>query len=430
MQTLTRLLCLLTIFLCLAALDVTARSSKKSEKIAKSTKQKKDSPTAQKGKNHHEKESAAKNSKTNKRGKNGDRQKEVAESRRGRDKKGSRNRKGKESIADDKKKSRSEAKAHNRRDKDEREKPSGKKEREVVADNKLKANRASKVPEPEQTRPRTVKGSSDKEDSSVTSGKERAGLSNPTAAESLHLPKKSLSVTPLPAAQNDSVGLMGNRTGNGEAKLLPPITKSREVETSKSLERIEETSLAPAPSAKNQASPATLSKPVEAQPDLHALSNESSRVLPQPQVRVVKPPLVTSSSPTLKTPEGKTATSQTKDDEARLTPGTGQTSKQEQSLSGDDTQSNSSNSRGGIATDRVLEIQKALIKRGYLEDEGATGVYDETTRQAMKRFQLANNLSASGLPSAHALKKLGVSKRPDNGYAVTVKSSASADRKP
>jgi hypothetical protein len=223
---------------------------------------------------------------------------------------------------------------------------------------------------------------------------------------------------------------MGNRTGNGEAKLVPPITKSREVETSKSLERIEETSVAPAPSAKNQASPATLSKPVEAQPDLHSLSNESSRVLPQPQVRVVRPPLVTSSSPTLKTPEGKTATSQTKDDEARLTPGTGQTSKQEQSLSGDDTQSNSSNSRGGIATDRVLEIQKALIKRGYLEDEGATGVYDETTRQAMKRFQMANNLSASGLPSAHALKKLSVSKRPDNGYAVTVKSSASADRKP
>jgi hypothetical protein len=430
MQTLSRILCLLTIFLCLAALDVTAKSSKKSEKAAKSAKQKKDTPAARKGRDRHEKETAAKNSKTDKRGKKGDRQKELAESRRGRDKKDSRNRKGKESIAENKKKSRSEAKAHNRRDKGEREKPSGKNQREVVADNKSKASRTNKVPEPEQTRPRTVKGSRDKEDSPLTSGKERAGLSNPTAAESSHLPKKSLSVSPLPAAQNESVGLMENRTGKGESKLLPPTPMSREATANNLKERNEDAKSAPAPSAKNNASFVTLSKPVEAQPDLHSLSNESSRILPQPQVSVVKPPLVTSPSSTLKAPEGKTAISQTKDDEARLTPGTGQTTKPEQSLSGDDTQSNSSNSRGGITTERVLEIQKALIKRGYLEDEGATGVYDDTTRQAMKRFQMANNLSASGLPSAHALKKLGVSKRPDNGYAVTVKSSPSADRKP
>ena len=429
MQAFSRILCLLTICLCLAALDVTAKSSKKSEKATKSAKQKKDSPAARKGKDRNEKQTSAKNSKADKRGKKGERQKEVAESRRGRDKKDSRNRKNKESIAEDKKQSRSEANAQNRRNKGERDIPTGNKERGVVADNKSKANRASKVPEPEPTRPRTVKSSREQEDSPAATMKERVTATNPAATESAHLQKKSLTL-PLPAAQNEPVELIENRTGKGEAKLQPPTPRSREANTNILLERDRDAKIAPAPSAKNQSSSATLSNPINAQPDLHSLSNESSRGLPQPNVSVVKPPLVSSPSPALKVAEGKTATSQTKEDEARLTPGTGQTTKPEQSLSGDDTQSNSSNSRGGISTERVLEIQKALIKRGYLEGEGATGVYDETTRQAMKRFQMANNLSASGLPSAHALKKLGVSKRPDNGYAVSVKSSASPDRKP
>src|SRR5262249_34295554 len=157
------------------------------------------------------------------------------------------------------------------------------------------------------------------------------------------------------------------------------------------------------------------SKPIKAQPDLRSFSNESNRVLPQPHVSVVKPPLINSPITTLNAPEGKAATPQTKENDERLTPGSGQAVKPEQSATSvDDSQQNplSPGSRGGIVPERVLEIQKALIKHGYLEGEAATGVYDETTRQAMKRFQMANNLSATGLPSAHALKKLGVSKRP------------------
>lgn len=80
----------------------------------------------------------------------------------------------------------------------------------------------------------------------------------------------------------------------------------------------------------------------------------------------------------------------------------------------------------GIALERVIEIQNALVKAGYYQGE-ATGVYDETTKQAMKQYQQANNLQASGLPSAHALKKLGVAKRKNDDYAVSVKSAKHKD---
>ena len=41
----------------------------------------------------------------------------------------------------------------------------------------------------------------------------------------------------------------------------------------------------------------------------------------------------------------------------------------------------------------------------------------------MKQYQQANNLQASGLPTAHALKKLGVAKTKNDDYAVPVKSA-------
>ena len=75
----------------------------------------------------------------------------------------------------------------------------------------------------------------------------------------------------------------------------------------------------------------------------------------------------------------------------------------------------------GIPTERVSEIQRALIKLGYLSGP-ASGQYDDDTVEAMKQFQSANQLPATGLPSAHALKRLGVPKRSSDGYAVPVKS--------
>ena len=80
----------------------------------------------------------------------------------------------------------------------------------------------------------------------------------------------------------------------------------------------------------------------------------------------------------------------------------------------------------GIPPDRVMEIQSALTKAGYYSGE-VTGVYDENTKQAMKQYQQAHSLNASGLPSAHALKKLGVSKRSNATTATPIKKAADGE---
>jgi peptidoglycan hydrolase-like protein with peptidoglycan-binding domain len=59
----------------------------------------------------------------------------------------------------------------------------------------------------------------------------------------------------------------------------------------------------------------------------------------------------------------------------------------------------------------------------------ATGQYDEITIQAMKQFQAANGLPETGTPSAASLKKLGVSKRSNDGYAVPVNSLSEGEKK-
>ena len=82
----------------------------------------------------------------------------------------------------------------------------------------------------------------------------------------------------------------------------------------------------------------------------------------------------------------------------------------------------------GISTERATEIQNALIKGGYL-DGPASGQYDEATIDAMKQFQAKSGLPATGMPSAHALKKLGVSKRINDGYAVPVTSVSETQKK-
>ena len=84
---------------------------------------------------------------------------------------------------------------------------------------------------------------------------------------------------------------------------------------------------------------------------------------------------------------------------------------------------------GGIPAERATEIQNALIKRGYL-DGPPSGQWDDKTQDAMREFQADNGIQANGQPSAHSLKKLGVSKRVNDGYAVPVASvSASSGDK-
>jgi Putative peptidoglycan binding domain len=56
---------------------------------------------------------------------------------------------------------------------------------------------------------------------------------------------------------------------------------------------------------------------------------------------------------------------------------------------------------------RALQIQEALKRRGFYTGE-LTGVYDQATIEAMRRFQTQENIPATGYPTAHALKRLGL----------------------
>jgi Putative peptidoglycan binding domain len=58
---------------------------------------------------------------------------------------------------------------------------------------------------------------------------------------------------------------------------------------------------------------------------------------------------------------------------------------------------------------RVKEIQRALTDRGFYKDE-LSGTYNESTIDAMRRFQVNEKIPVTGYPTAHALKRLGLAK--------------------
>jgi hypothetical protein len=60
-----------------------------------------------------------------------------------------------------------------------------------------------------------------------------------------------------------------------------------------------------------------------------------------------------------------------------------------------------------IDPSRAMQIQQALNQRGFYFGE-ITGVYDAETIEAMRRFQSSQKISATGYPTAHALKRLGL----------------------
>lgn len=59
------------------------------------------------------------------------------------------------------------------------------------------------------------------------------------------------------------------------------------------------------------------------------------------------------------------------------------------------------------SSDRITEIQQALIREGYLKQE-ATGKWDGATRSAMSQYQQANGFASTGLPDSKSLMKLGL----------------------
>lgn len=60
-----------------------------------------------------------------------------------------------------------------------------------------------------------------------------------------------------------------------------------------------------------------------------------------------------------------------------------------------------------IDSERVIQIQQALATRGFYAGQ-TTGVYDDATVDAMRRFQVSSKVAATGYPTAHSLKRLGL----------------------
>jgi hypothetical protein len=57
--------------------------------------------------------------------------------------------------------------------------------------------------------------------------------------------------------------------------------------------------------------------------------------------------------------------------------------------------------------ERIIEIQQALAKNGVYAGD-ATGKWDDSTTEAMKRFQTSNGLAATGKLDALTLERLGL----------------------
>jgi peptidoglycan hydrolase-like protein with peptidoglycan-binding domain len=64
-----------------------------------------------------------------------------------------------------------------------------------------------------------------------------------------------------------------------------------------------------------------------------------------------------------------------------------------------------------LEPDRVKEIQLALGRAGYLQQE-PSGNWDDATRDAMRRYQADNGFPTTGMPEAKSLLKLGLGPHP------------------
>jgi hypothetical protein len=61
----------------------------------------------------------------------------------------------------------------------------------------------------------------------------------------------------------------------------------------------------------------------------------------------------------------------------------------------------------GIDSDRTRQIQEALMREHYLSGE-ASGQWDQSTKDALTKYQEANGWQTKSLPDSRALIKLGL----------------------
>lgn len=68
--------------------------------------------------------------------------------------------------------------------------------------------------------------------------------------------------------------------------------------------------------------------------------------------------------------------------------------------------------------DRYREIQEALVARGYLSAEDATGAWGAASSEAMKKFQTEQSLDSTGKIDSLSLIALGLGPRHDNTVSL------------
>jgi len=78
--------------------------------------------------------------------------------------------------------------------------------------------------------------------------------------------------------------------------------------------------------------------------------------------------------------------------------------------------------------ERYREIQEALAHRGYLAPEKATGAWNQTSIDALKRFQAEQNLESTGKVNSLSLIALGLGPKRDPAPAVPAAEAPSPNR--
>jgi len=73
--------------------------------------------------------------------------------------------------------------------------------------------------------------------------------------------------------------------------------------------------------------------------------------------------------------------------------------------------------------DRYREIQQALVEKGYLKGE-PTGKWDETSSDALRRFQQEQNIEPTGKINSLSLIALGLGPKHDTASAAPAPSPA------
>jgi murein L,D-transpeptidase YcbB/YkuD len=72
------------------------------------------------------------------------------------------------------------------------------------------------------------------------------------------------------------------------------------------------------------------------------------------------------------------------------------------------------------SSDRFREIQSALVAKGYLPADGASGAWDQASADAIKKFQSEQNLDSNGKINSLSLIALGLGPRHESNSTRVV----------